>query len=177
MSATKLAAGSVFPEIQVTGLDGNSVDLGARKDGWKLVVVYRGKHCPLCTRYLNELQQHAAALADNGIDVTAVSADTREQLLDHSDKLEIDFPIYYGLSIEQMQLLGLYISRPRSAQETDHPFAEPGLFVINHDGLLQLVDISNGPFSRPELATLVGGIGWIKDPHNHYPIRGTYPQG
>ena len=34
-------------------------------------------------------------------------------------------------TVEQMQQLGVYISHPRSPQETDHPFAEPGLFVIN----------------------------------------------
>ena len=33
-----------------------------------------------------------------------------------------------------MQALGLYVSTPRSPQETDRPFAEPGLFLINPDG-------------------------------------------
>ena len=35
----------------------------------------------------------------------------------------------------QMLALGLYVSEPRSEEETDRPFAEPGVFVINADGL------------------------------------------
>lgn len=72
-----------------------------------------------------------------------------------------------------MQQLGLYISHPRSAQETDHPFAEPGLFVVNEKGQVQVLDISNGPFVRPELGILLSGLGFIRNPENNYPIRGT----
>lgn len=88
--------------------------------------------------------------------------------------LSVSFPIAYGLTIEQMQQLGLYISHPRSAKETDHPFAEPGLFVINDKGQAQVIDISNGPFVRPELSVLLSGLTFIRNPENNYPIRGTY---
>jgi len=73
-----------------------------------------------------------------------------------------------------MQELGLYISNPRSPQETDHPFSKPGLFVVNAEGNVQVLDISNGPFARPELETLISGLGFIRSPSNNYPIRGTY---
>ena len=66
---------------------------------------------------------------------------------------------------------GLYISEPRSAQETDRPFAEPGLFVVNPEGKLHIVDISNAPFARPDLAQIAGAIGFIQE--KDYPIRGT----
>jgi hypothetical protein len=62
----------------------------------------------------------------------------------------------------------------RSAQETDRPFSEPGIFVINQEGKLQVTDISNAPFSRPDLDQLVGGLNFIRDPANNYPIRGTF---
>lgn len=48
-----------------------------------------------------------------------------------------------GTPVDQMHSPGLYVSEPRSEEETDRPFAEPGVFVINADGLLQVVDISN----------------------------------
>ncbi len=90
------------------------------------------------------------------------------------EKLEVSFPICYGLTIAQMQELGLYISTPRSEKETDHPFPEPGVFVINEKGQVQIAEISNNPFVRPELETLASGIAWIKNPENDYPIRSTY---
>jgi len=81
------------------------------------------------------------------------------------------FPIGHDLSVAQMHELGLYVSNPRSPQETDRPFAEPGLFLINPDGMVQIVDISNAPFARPDLAGIARGAKRIQE--MKYPIRGT----
>lgn len=175
MHQYKLAAGHSFPDLQVPTLAGKQVTLGQpRPDSgadWQMVVVYRGRHCPFCTKYLNHLEKFKAELEGLGIDIIAVSADSRNQLEDHLSSLNISFPIAYGLTEEQMQALGLYISLPRSENETDHNFAESGLFVIDGDGNIQIITLSNNPFVRPELPTLVAGLKWIRE--NHYPIRGT----
>ena len=174
--SNKINAGGVFPSMKVTALDGSEHDLSSREgDRWKMVVVYRGRHCPMCTRYLNNLEAHIERLGEIGVDVVAVSGDSRDQLQEHMEKLEVSIPLYYGLTLEQMQELGVYISFPRSPQETDHPFPEPGLFVINSDGQVQVVDLSNNPFVRPEPEVLTNGLAWIRDPENNYPIRGTWP--
>ena len=176
MTPFKIEAGSLFPKIMAKGLDEKEIDIGKPRENtdWKIVLVYRGRHCPRCTKYLNQLEGCRRDLVDLRIDLAAVSADTKSQLETHMEKLHISYPIYYGLTIEQMQELGLYISVPRSEKETDHPFAEPGLFVINEKNEVQVVDISNGSFIRPELEALVSGLRFIRDPENNYPIRGTY---
>lgn len=177
MTQTKLAAGDRFPTLSVTTFEGDIAHLGQPRPNtgtnWQMVVVYRGRHCPLCTKYLNQLEGFREQLLLTGVDIIAVSADSREQLSDHKTKLEVGFPLAYGLTQAQMDTLGLYVSLPRSEQETDHSFAEPGLFVVNEEGNLHVVDISNNPFVRPELQALVNGLGWIRDPDNNYPIRGT----
>ena len=176
MFTNKLHAGSPFPEISATLLTGEKVSLSEPKNGkdWMMVVVYRGRHCPLCTKYLNDLEQHREALAKAGVDLLAVSGDSKEQLESHMEKLKVSFPLAFGLSQDAMKQLGLYISVPRSDQETDHNFAEPGLFIINEQGNIQVVDISNNPFVRPHLPELVSGVNWIRNPKNNYPIRGTF---
>ncbi len=176
MYTNKLHAGSRFPEIHARLLSGELVDLTQPSNGtdWKLIVVYRGKHCPLCTKYLNELEYYVSELKEYGVDTVAVSGDSKEQLEQHLKKLTVSFPLAYGLTEKQMQELGLYISVPRSEKETDHNFSEPGLFIINQDGNLQVVDISNNPFVRPQLSELASGIHWIRNPDNNYPIRGTF---
>jgi peroxiredoxin len=176
MTSNKFGAGDLFPSIELATVGGDKISLGTPQNGceWRIVVVYRGKHCPLCTRYLGELEKLKADFEKIGIDMVAVSADSEEQAQAHMEKLTASYPVAYGLSIEQMQQLGLYISHPRSAQETDHPFAEPGLFVINDKGQVQVIDISNGPFARPEPEVLLSGMSFIRDPENNYPIRGTY---
>ncbi|QTL34365.1 redoxin domain-containing protein [Pseudoalteromonas viridis] len=172
----KLHPGSPFPDIQVTLPDGSTRPLAQANNDqrWQLVLVYRGRHCPLCTRYLNELEQFKDKLAAIGVDIVAVSGDSLAQLQSHSEQLNVSFELGYGLSLEQMNTLGLFISDPRSAQETDHPFAEPGLFVVNEVGNIQVADISNNPFVRPDLTSLVNGLAWIRDPDNNYPIRGMH---
>ena len=175
--SNKIKAGDKFPHIQLQERDGKSHELAQPLHGadWKMVVVYRGRHCPMCTKFLNKLEAYKERLLAIGIDLIAVSGDSPAQVERHLEKLNLSFPIVHSLSIEQMQALGLYISHPRSEQETDHPFAEPGLFVINDKGQVQVVELSNNPFARPELEVLVGGLEWICKPENNYPIRGTYP--
>lgn len=88
------------------------------------------------SKYLNEIETFKQAFSNSGVEILVVSADSKQQLEQHLDKLDISFPIAYGLSEQQMKTLGLYISLPRSEAETDHNFAEPGLFVINeHENL------------------------------------------
>jgi len=176
MKTTKLHAGTHFPALSVMGSDEAPVDIGrpAGDADWRLVVVYRGRHCPLCTKFLNKLTDFQQRLLEIGIDIAAVSADSKEQLDEHRTRLDVDFPLFHGLTPEQMQDLGLYVSIPRSEKETDHNFPEPGLFVINTAGELQVVDISNNPFARPDLEVLVSGLEWIRNPENNYPIRGTF---
>ena len=174
MTATKIEAGSDFPSITATGLDDGTADLGKPGDGadWRMLVVYRGQHCPLCTKFLNELEESVPRLKENGVDVVAVSGDSKAQLESHLERLNVSFPLYWGLTLEQMKELGLYISYPRSEKETDHLFPEPGLFVINDKGRVQVVDISNNPFVRPEIDALVGGLDWIRNPENKLPDPG-----
>lgn len=176
MTARKLKAGDKFPSIEVKSADGQDVTLGIPKEGteWQMIVVYRGRHCPLCTKYLNQLENYKQRLFENKVDLIAVSADSKAQMERHLRRLDISYPIYFGLTLEQMETLGVYISIPRSEKETDHNFAEPGLFIVNENGDLHVVDISNNPFVRPELESLVSGLEWIRNPENDYPIRGTY---
>ncbi len=160
-----------FPAIELPRLGGGVLSLG-RTEGWQLVFVYRGIHCPICRQYLADLEPKLAEFDTIDISVCAVSADTEAKARKLKADLGISVPIGYGLSIEQMQRLGLYISHPRSDKETDRPFAEPGLFLINPDGQLHMVDISNAPFLRPELDRLPDRIKYVLE--NDYPIRGTY---
>ncbi|WP_289092238.1 redoxin family protein [uncultured Sulfitobacter sp.] len=175
MSSRKIPAGSQFPAIKVSKLDGGDLTLGAPQDGhdWQMVVVYRGKHCPMCTSYLKDLEVLLPQFHALGVDVVAVSADPETKASDQIALVQPSYPVGYDLSLDQMHDLGLYVSDPRSAEETDQPFAEPGIFVVNADGQVQVTDISNAPFARPDLKTLLGGLRFIRNPENNYPIRGT----
>ncbi|MBU8541687.1 peroxiredoxin-like family protein [Falsiroseomonas tokyonensis] len=167
---TKLAAGAAFPAITVPRLGGGEI-APAAAGGWRLLIVYRGKHCPLCKPYLGTLDKLLEEFEAAGVSVAAISADPEEKAAADHAEFGWRFPLGYGLTVAQMQALGLYVSNPRSAQETDRPFAEPGLFLINPAGEVQLIDISNAPFARPDLAGIARGAKRIQE--MNYPIRGT----
>ncbi|MDQ6627263.1 MAG: redoxin domain-containing protein [Pseudomonadota bacterium] len=169
MDSKKPSAGLPFPAMSWEAVSGGRIDPVAAA-GWRALIVYRGKHCPLCKTYLNSLDQMLEEFRSAGIAVFALSADPKEKAEAEVAECGWRFPVGYGLSVEQMRELGLYISDPRSPQETDRPFAEPGLFVINSDGNIQIVDISNAPFARPDLKSLLKGIQFVAS--KSYPIRG-----
>ncbi|CAA0334412.1 redoxin domain-containing protein [Alteromonas mediterranea] len=175
MYTQKMHPAATFPEVSVTLSTGETVSLTNKEEGcdWKMVVVFRGKHCPICTKYLNKLEDFTGRLREVNIDVVAVSGDSKAQLDEHLDELSINFPIACGLSQSDMKKLGLYISEPRSEKETDHNFAEPALFVLNSDNEIHIAEIANAPFVRPDLEQLVSGLEFIRNPDNNYPIRGT----
>jgi len=150
MSKT-LHPGELMPELEIARLGGGVIKVGG-KGRWQLLVVYRGKHCPICKTYLLALEALKEEFAKLDTEVAAVSADPQEKAAAHMEDLKLSMPVGYGLTLAQMRTLGLYISNPRDANETDRPFAEPGLFVVNPDGLLQAVDRSNAPWLRPDLA-------------------------
>jgi len=165
------AAGAPFPQVSIPTLGGADVTLG-QADDWAMVVVYRGLHCPKCKAYLAELSGMLDAFAKLGVTVVAASADPQEKAQAFADEISYAGTMGYGLTVPQMRELGLYISDPLSDAETDRPFAEPGLFIINSDGILQVHDTSTAPWARPPLQGVHDGIAFVRDQGR--PPRGTH---
>lgn len=139
---------------------------------WKMIVVYRGKHCGLCKDYLEKLNGLQDEFNNIKIDIVAVTADPEDKAKFRVEESGLNIPLAYDLSLDQARILGLYISDPREG-ETDRPFPEPGIFVVNTEGNVQIIDISNAPFARADLDELLWGLGYIREEGN-YPIRGMH---
>lgn len=170
-TTAKLHPGQDFPPLTLARLDGEDYTFGT-PGAWQALFVFRGQHCPICKTYLGEIEKRRATFAELGVSVAAVSADSEAQTRITAEAAKPGFPLLYGLDEANMRRLGLYISEPRSAQETDHRFAEPALFVVNAAGALQLVDVANAPFLRPDLDRLIGRLRFTME--KNYPIRGTH---
>lgn len=170
MSSSKPQAGQILPVTALSKVGGGELKIGGA-GGWKMLVVYRGKHCPICRTYLKTLDGLLEQFLGLGTEVAVVSADPKEKAETQAADEAWRFAVGYDLSLDQMRKLGLYISEPRSPQETDRPFPEPALFITNPLGNIQIVDISNAPFARPELQSVLSGLKFIQE--KNYPIRGT----
>lgn len=163
-------AGGMLPAMNWTTAQGGTVSIGGVRDRWTLLVVYRGKHCPRCKKYLNQLQQMQDDWIKAGFDIVVVSGDPVDKAQADVAEFGWTMPVGVDLSVEQMRALGLYVSDPLSAAETDRRFAEPGTYVIRPDGTAQIVAVSNGPAARPDLAELLDGM--VFTIRNDRPARG-----
>ncbi|MEG9862682.1 MAG: redoxin domain-containing protein [Parvularculales bacterium] len=171
MNSGKPQAGTPIGEFEfpIAG-ESRTITIGGEKDRWTMLFVYRGKHCPRCKRFLNKLNDTLSDWTDI-LDVVVVSADSEEKALADKEEFGWSFDLCYGMSEAQMRQLGLYVSEPLSEAETTGLFSEPGAFGIRPDGSLMLVDISNGPAARPDLAELLDGMTF--NIANDRPVRGT----
>lgn len=167
--------GKPLPAVTLPLAGGGEVTPGSAPNDamgeWQMLVVYRGRHCPRCKTYFKKLQALLPEFKALGVNLITASADPREKAeADVADE-GWTFPVAYDLTIPQMQSLGLYISDPASPNETDRPFAEPGLFVVNDEGKLHVVGISNAASCRPDLDIVLDGIKGIQT--RGLPVRGT----
>ena len=118
----KIKAGSEMPKLSRAG--GGVVKVGD-STGWQIVIVYRGKHCPICRTYLKTLDGLLEQFGAADTEVIAISGDPKEKAESEVNEESWHFPVGYDLRPDQMRQLGLYISEPRSPQEANRPFAEP----------------------------------------------------
>jgi len=170
MPTPKPVAGSTLEPMSFSKIGGGAINIGGVQENWTLLVVYRGKHCPRCKKYLNILNNMREQWADAGFDIAVISSDPIDKAQADKNEFGWSFDLGYDLNEDQMTTLGLYISDPLSASETDRRFAEPGVFVIRPDGSQLLIAISNGPSARPDLVELLDGMIFTKN--NDRPPRG-----
>ena len=102
--------------------------------------------------------------------MVAVFADLDAKARKLRADLSLSVPLGYGMDVAQMQALGLYVSDPRSPEETDRPFAEPGLFLIKPDSTVYFAAIQSAPFARPKTQDLLNAVDFVLA--NDYPARG-----
>jgi len=166
------------PALSVPLVGGGHYTLGALPaEHFELIVFYRGLHCPICAKYLLELDRLAPEFAQRGVSVVALSSDDAERGQAMAAKLNGGvLKVGYGLSLSVAREWGLYISasRGKTSIGIDEPslFSEPGVFIVRPDGTLYYGAVQTMPFARPAFTDLLGAIDFAlaKD----YPARGEF---
>jgi len=135
-----------------------------------MIVFYRGLHCPICRKYLNELEKYYDEFVSQGVDIIAISSDTKARALETQKKWKLKkTTIGYGISIETGRKWGLFISKAKNENEPDL-FIEPGLFLIRPDKTLYGSIVSTMLFARPPIEEVLRSIIGINK--SNYPARG-----
>ncbi|MCF8177123.1 MAG: AhpC/TSA family protein [Sulfuritalea sp.] len=166
------------PALNVPLTTGGRFVLGAAPgERFDLVVFYRGLHCPICAKYLIELERLSAEFAQRGVQIIAVSSDDEDRGKQMAEKVKASgLKFGYGLSLKSARQWGLYISESRGKTsigiEESPLFSEPGVFIVRPDGTLYYGAVQTMPFARPQFQDLLGAIDFAIA--KNYPARGEF---
>jgi len=168
-----LIPGQPVPEIDLPlTIDARFVLADQSPDAFTMLVFYRGKHCPVCRRYLTELGGRLQDFTKRGINVFAISMDEEGRAMVSDKEWDThDLPLVHSMPEDKAREYGLYISSKRDGSEEPERFSEPGLFLVRPDGTLYMAQVQSAPFTRPALDQLLDGLDVIAD--KQYPPRGT----
>ncbi len=163
------------PELSINTLKGTWNLVDQHPDNFTMIVFYRGRHCPLCLKYLTELESSLQDFNDAGISVIAISSDDKDRAQQTADMSKLEnLELGYGLSVESAQAWGLHRSAGRGKTsigiEEPNEFSEPGLFLIKPDKTLYWSNVSTMPFARPNFKEILGAVKFVVA--NDYPARG-----
>ncbi|MCB1931802.1 MAG: AhpC/TSA family protein [Candidatus Accumulibacter sp.] len=166
------------PALNLPLASGGRFILGASPaEHFDLLVFYRGLHCPICAKYLLELERLAPEFASRGVHIVAISSDNEERGKQMAEKVGAKGVRFaYGLSLRSARQWGLYISTSRGQTsigiEEPELFSEPGLFLVRPDGTLYYGAVQTMPFARPPFQDLIGAIDFAVA--KNYPARGEF---
>jgi len=173
---TPLMPRQPVPELQVDLVGGGTWRLADRRpQNFTMVVFYRGRHCPICSKYLGELESLLAEFDKRGVEAIAISSDPEDRAAAaKSDWKLANLAVGYGLDLETARQWGLYISsgRGKTSIGIEEPalFSEPGLFLVRPDGTLYFATVQTMPFARPAFAPMMQAIDFVLS--KDYPARG-----
>lgn len=178
MNATALMPRTPVPALNVPLTAGGRFVLGAKPgEHFDLIVFYRGLHCPICAKYLMELERLTPEFNQRGVQVLAISSDNQERAVAMAEKVHATaLQFGYGLTLPSARQWGLYLSasRGKTSIGLEEPalFSEPGVFLVRPDGTLYYGAVQTMPFARPQFQDLLGAIDFVIA--NDYPARGEY---
>lgn len=178
MSLAVLIPRQPVPPLDVPLLGGGRFNLAVSPaPTFDMLVFYRGLHCPLCAKYLVELERLHAEFEQRGVRPIAISSDNEERARTMADKIgakALRFGYDLPLAVARRWGLTISTSRGKTSIGIDEPalFSEPGLFLVRPDGTLYWGSMQTMPFARPHFDEIIGAIDFVVK--NDYPARGEY---
>ena len=172
---TVLKPRQTVPALEVSTLQGPWSLSEQSPENFTMVVFYRGLHCPICSKYLAELDKLVGDFAEAGVSILALSSDGEDRAKQAFEDWGLEnINLGYDVSVEQARDWGLHRSagRGKTSVGIEEPaeFSEPGLFLIRPDNTLYWAQISTMPFARPHFREILGALSFVLA--NDYPARG-----
>ncbi len=177
-STTRLIPRMPAPVLRIPLVEGGEWDLRDQiVSDFTLIAFYRGLHCPICSRYVAELDSSVPRFDTLGTKTFCVSMDSLERARAAKQDWKLaHLPLGFGLSVRTALEWGLFLSAGMgsTAAGIEEPavFTEPAIFIIKSNGELYYSSVQTMPFARPDLTALADAIDLVK--RRNYPARGNF---
>jgi peroxiredoxin len=166
-----LSPGTVIPDVAAADERGQTRRLRElARDKALVLVFYRGGWCPFCNYQIHELTENAAAFAQRGAHLAAISVDKIDEASRTAATYTIPFPllsdpelvvhrafnvVHQADDTEVARLKGFGIDIERSSGKSHHAFAVPSIFIIGTDGAVRWAHADPDYKVRPSAAQLL----------------------
>lgn len=167
-----LKPGTHAPDLHLPTLNDPDWRLAAvRPKQHHLLVFYRGYHCGICRTYVHDLEVALPEFERRGVEVTALSCDTRYRAEMARDEWYLPhLRVAYNLTPGMARTWGLFLSCGTSDLEPDL-FSEPGVFLLRPDRTLEAVIVQSTPHLRPRFSELLQALDHLS--RKDAPIQGS----
>ena len=96
-----LEVGDIAPQFSVSDVSGLRVDLAElREKGTVVILFYRGQWCPVCSRYLNNLNDSINLINEQGATVIAIGPETIDNALKTQKNTKSKFSFIADTSLQ-----------------------------------------------------------------------------
>lgn len=168
-----ITPGTRAPELKLNTVSDEVWDLHKNNpEKFLMIVFYRGLHCPICKKYLQDLSALSKQFNKQGVlEIIAVSGDNSEKAFKAKEEWELsNIEVGYDQSLESMRDWSLFISESIKDNEPKY-FGEPGLFLIDKDQKIFFSALNSMPFARPRFGDILDALSFINE--EDYPARGN----
>lgn len=163
-----LSVGTIAPDFSESVSDNENIVLSELYAKSPVVLVfYRGGWCKFCNIQLQEYQQRIEDFKSAGIEVIAVSIDSKETAADYKEKQQLDFNVIGNPQGDLIKDYNVTFYVPRNlARKYKHEFnidlyaasgredgliAVPATYVINTEGLIVYSEADINYRVRPKI--------------------------
>jgi peroxiredoxin len=171
-----LKAGDKAPGF--TGYDQTGKQVELKKileKGPVILFFYRGKWCPICSRYLNNYQDSLKVLTDQGFSVVAITPESIENVEQTVKLHNITFTVIYDCQEQIMKDYDVMFSVTKAYQDKVQSglsvdiaknngrdaarLPVPATFIINKDGIIVAVQFDPDYKNRASVKWMLKNLG------------------
>jgi peroxiredoxin len=171
-----LKVGDKAPDF--TGYDQTGKQIELKKileNGPAILFFYRGKWCPVCSRYLNDYQDSLKVLTDQGFNILAITPESIENVEQTVKLHNLTFTVIYDCQEKIMKDYDVMFNVTKAYQEKikssfSIDIAEnngrdaarlpvPATYIINRDGIIVAVQFDPDYKNRATVKWMLKNLG------------------